>query len=331
MRRHRTTARGVSLILLLGLSAGVAAARPLLPPGQEIGSGTVKPTPPPKPTSTPANTKNRIVFPLVGPAQYHNDFGEARPIGHEEGNDIMTLRHTPVVAPEPAKVKFYTDSGAGCMMYLYGKSKTTYVLLHLNNDLTKRNDNRGKCVAGVSYAPGLKSGQKVAAGQLIAFSGDSGNADGTPHLEFQMRPHGGAPVSPYRTLNRALRLMFAVLPGKTFTLSLSGKLVSASTSASDLYGATLKLKVTSLRVRPGNLSFPQLSRPLTLNVSADTAVQQIGSGPSPAAVAVSLETLLAAKKGRPLVVKTVPTKPTLQAQLGRVVLDASSVVLKPLK
>ena len=88
------------------------------------------------------------------------------------------------------------------MLYLYGASGTTYLYLHLNNDVSKNpntNDNKGKCKAGGSYAPGLKDGQKVAAGQLIAFSGDSGNADGIPHLEFQMRPHDGKPISPPAT------------------------------------------------------------------------------------------------------------------------------------
>ena len=34
------------------------------------------------------------------------------------------------------------------MLYLYGESGTTYLYIHLNNDVTMANDNRGKCVAG---------------------------------------------------------------------------------------------------------------------------------------------------------------------------------------
>ena len=34
------------------------------------------------------------------------------------------------------------------MLYLYGKSGTMYEYIHLNNDVGKGNDNRGKCVAG---------------------------------------------------------------------------------------------------------------------------------------------------------------------------------------
>ena len=53
------------------------------------------------------------------------------------------------------------------MLYLYGASGTTYIYIHLNNDLTAKNDNKGKCVAGGSYWKGLKDGARVAAGQPI--------------------------------------------------------------------------------------------------------------------------------------------------------------------
>jgi hypothetical protein len=331
MRRRRTTARGFSLLLLLGLSAGVAAAQPI----EGGGSSNAKPAPVPNPGTPgpkPASLKNRMIFPLVGQVQYQDDFGQPRPIGNEEGNDLMTPRHTPVVAPEAAKVKFWTDSGAGCMMYLYGKSGTTYVYLHMNNDLTKHgNDNKGKCGPGVSYAPGLKSGQRVAAGQLVGFSGDSGNANGIPHLEYQMHPHDGRAVDPYKTLNRSLRLLFVVTPGSKFTLSFSGKVMAASASTTDIGSASLKLNATSIHAQPGNLTFSQVNRPITLTVTNSATVQQQGAGPATAAVAVPLEKLMTAKKGQPLVVRTMPAKPTLQAQLGKVTLDAASVTLKPLK
>ena len=286
-----------------------------------------KPKPKPKPKPRPPNAP-RLIFPLVGPAQYHDDFGEPRPIGHEEGNDIMTPRHTPVVAPEAARVKLWTASGAGCMMYLYGKSGNEYVYLHLNNDLTKHNDNRGKCKPGVSYAPGLKDGQKVAPGQLVGFSGDSGNADGIPHLEYQLRPHGGAPISPYKILNRSLRLLFAVPHGKKFTLTASVSLVSAERLVTDLTGARLRVKVKTLRAYPGGYVFKNVGRTMTIDVDGDAVVQEQRTGPAPAAVSVAAERLLSAKKGQPLVVRTAPAKPTLKAELGSLPLGAASVVLK---
>ena len=39
------------------------------------------------------------------------------------------------------------------MLYLYGASGTTYMYIHLNNDLTMKNDNRGKCVPGCRTRP----------------------------------------------------------------------------------------------------------------------------------------------------------------------------------
>ena len=113
-----------------------------------------------------------------------------------------------MLAVEPGKIVFWTSSAsAGCMLYLYGRSGTTYQYIHLNNDLGARNDNRGACVPGTSYASGLRDGQTVKAGEAIGYVGDSGDADGLhPHLHFEIHPGGGAPVSPYRWLQRAEHL-----------------------------------------------------------------------------------------------------------------------------
>jgi murein DD-endopeptidase MepM/ murein hydrolase activator NlpD len=149
-----------------------------------------------------------IVFPVIGQVSYSDDFGEPRAQGGHPGNDILAARHAPVVAAEAGRIAFWTTSAsAGCMLYLYGQSGTTYQYIHLNNDLTRRNDNRGSCVAGVAYAAGLTDGDEVEAGQLIGYVGDSGDADGRhPHLHFELHPGGGAAVSPYPWLLRAERL-----------------------------------------------------------------------------------------------------------------------------
>ena len=329
MRRHRTTARGgLSLIVIIGLTAGVAAASTGTTPG-DGGPGPAS-----KPTSTrPASgghaqvNASRIVFPVVGKVQYTNDFGAPRAQGSHEGNDIMAPRRALAVAAEPGKVKFWTHSGsAGCMVYLYGKSGTTYLYIHLNNDLTNHNDNRGKCVAGTSYAPGLKDGQKVAAGQLIGFVGDSGDANGVAtHLHFEVHPKNGGAVSPYPFLNRAYRPIFATAPGTQFSLSLVGKVVSASLT--DSLTATLRMDVKSLRAWPGGYKVADVNRSVNVVVDADDAIQQLRTGLTTAAATVSLNRLLAAKKGQGLTVKTAPAPKKLDAQLGRMAFDASTVVL----
>jgi murein DD-endopeptidase MepM/ murein hydrolase activator NlpD len=159
----------------------------------------------------PGNPPARIVFPVIGAAVFSDDFGARRSQGGHEGNDILAARHAPAVAAEAGEVRFWTTSAqAGCMLYLYGVSGTTYLYIHLNNDRGPGNDNRGTCVAGTSYAPGLKDGDTVAAGQLIGFVGDSGDADGLhPHLHFELHPHDGAAVSPFRWLRKAEHLTAA--------------------------------------------------------------------------------------------------------------------------
>ena len=114
-----------------------------------------------------------------------------------------------MLAAEAGTVKFHTTSSrAGCMLYLNGKSGTEYLYIHLNNDLTDANDNQGTCVAGIAFAKGLKNGAKVAAGEEIAYVGDSGDANGLhPHLHFEVHPNGGAAVSPFPYLNKARHLL----------------------------------------------------------------------------------------------------------------------------
>src|SRR6478735_7143679 len=157
MRRHRTTARGVLfLAVTIGLVAGSAAA------------------------SAAGKVPDHIVFPVVGKVQYIDDFGAPRGGSPHQGNDLMAAKKSPAVAAEAGKVKYWTTSGsAGCMLYLYGESGTTYLYIHLNNDVTMKNDNRGKCVRGTAYT--VKNGAKVAAGQQIGYVGDSGDANaGSP-------------------------------------------------------------------------------------------------------------------------------------------------------
>ena len=184
MLRHRTTARALLFLLATWASAGTANAA----------------------------VPDRIIFPVVGPVTYQDDFGDPRGQGSHQGNDIMAARKAPAVAVEGGRVSVWTTSSrAGCMLYLYGRSGTTYLYIHLNNDLTMRNDNRAGCKPGTAYAPGLKTGQRVRAGQLIGYVGDSGDADGIhPHLHFELHPNGGAAVSPYAWLRTGRKLLFAV-------------------------------------------------------------------------------------------------------------------------
>jgi hypothetical protein len=278
MKRHRPTARVVLTLLLLWVLAATAHAH----------SG-----------------QHRILFPVIGDVLYYDDFGESRGQGPHEGNDIVAERGRPVIAAEGGKIEFSTTSArAGCMLYLYGRSGTTYIYVHLNNDLTEGNDNRGKCVPGVAYAPGLRNGQRVRPGQLIGFVGDSGDANGIhPHLHFELHPDDGAAVSPFFSLRSAQQLLFAAP-------ALDGE--PAPRLA--LYGTVLGMGQGTLTVRVGTVRMSngwrfQVRQDVTLAVPEGTVVERAADGKRlPASAGTA---------GEPVVVWTAPLTATLDEQLGK--------------
>jgi hypothetical protein len=279
MRRHRTTARGVLfLAATIGLVVGSAVA-------------------------FAATVPEHIIFPVVGKVAYIDDFGQPRPGGPHLGNDIIAEKKWPAVAAEAGKVKYWTtSSAAGCMLYLYGESGTTYLYIHLNNDLTLKNDNRGKCVKGTAYT--VKNGAKVAAGRQIAYVGDSGDADGrSSHLHFEVHPGGGKAVSPYPYLQKAYRLLFTAKPGTAFALTLTGTVVSAAIDR-------LVVNVSTSQAWPSGLTLTKLNRTIAVTVPESTVVQSLSSTGTFRAVA----NVTLAEKGDKVVVWTQPASTTLKAQ-----------------
>jgi hypothetical protein len=286
MRRHRTTAAALLAALLLGLSAGTAGSQP------HAGAASSAGVP-------------QLIFPVVGQGTYTNDYGAPRGQGRHEGNDIMSVWRAPAVAVEAGTVKFHITSWrAGCMLYLNGASGTQYIYVHLNNDLTAKNDNRGGCRPGVSFAPGLKSGARVAAGEMIGYVGDSGDANGIqPHLHFEVHPNGGAPVNPFRHLRRAKKLLFAAKQGKPFTAALRGKVV-------DAFEGTLTLNVTQVSTWPGGVRASKVEKQVELMVPPETAVF------NPVGALIAAAKVSALKPGQAAVAWTQKALVTLEAQLG---------------
>ena len=172
--------------------------------------------------------------------------------------------HAPVVAVEDGSVKYWDSGLGGCMLYLYGRSGTTYMYIHLNNDLTARNDNKGGCVKGVTYV--VANGAKVTAGQQIAWNGDSGDANGNPHLHFEVHPNDGADVNPFKHLKRAVKPLFAARVGHVFSLALHGKLVAAGAGAATL-------DVDRVRQYPGGRWLDIDPREVELTVPLGTDVE----------------------------------------------------------
>lgn len=145
-----------------------------------------------------------ITFPIPRPYShgFSNDWGALRaasPAGHQ-GTDIFALKGTPLVAVTNGTIgdQFGPQNIGGFRLHLIGDDGVDYYYAHLNNDTPGTDDGQGG--AQTAYAPGIAPGVRVAAGQVIGYVGDSGDAEPTPpHLHFGITINGEW-VNPYPTL-----------------------------------------------------------------------------------------------------------------------------------
>jgi hypothetical protein len=251
MRRNRTTARATLAVAFLSLLAAAVLAT--------AASGRESAAVP------------QLVFPLVAKTDLWDNYGDPRGNGRHAGIDMENPWRAPVVAAEDGTIKYWESGLGGCMLYHYGRSGTTYLYIHLNNDLTARNDGKGGCEKDIAFA--VPNGAKVTAGQQIAYNGDSGDAAGNHHLHFEVHPNDGGDVNPFRHLRRAVKPLFAAPKGAPFSLGLRGKLLSAGAGAATL-------RVEKVRHYPGGRWLDVDPREIELTVprGADVApaLTQIG-------------------------------------------------------
>ena len=121
------------------------------------------------------------------PYRFVNDWGQPRSGGRtHKGTDIVASFGQSVKAVANGTVLKRNSDLGGISLWLDADNGTSYYYAHLSG-----------------YVDGLSDGSRVAAGQIIAFNGDSGNAQGgVPHVHFQVHPggRGNPPVNPYPTL-----------------------------------------------------------------------------------------------------------------------------------
>lgn len=150
-----------------------------------------------------------MVFPVGGTNSFSNSFYSPRccdPGEIHHAIDLMSAKMTPVYAIASGTVESVNwshrlpiDTSRCCTIGLAhdGGWETWYI--HLNNDTPGTDDGQGWGIA-----EGIVPGAHVAAGQLIGWVGDSGNAEGTsPHLHFELMDSYAVRVNPYEALRTA--------------------------------------------------------------------------------------------------------------------------------
>lgn len=140
-----------------------------------------------------------ILFPVLGPTSYSDNYLACRSgcTRKHMGQDLMGPKMSPLVAACDGTVvslKRETTVGNGNYLVIacdHGKAAGWSVLyLHINNDSPGTDDGRG--TASYAFPKGIAEGVRVLTGQLVAWRGDSGNAESTgPHLHFELRRGSG--------------------------------------------------------------------------------------------------------------------------------------------
>ena len=145
------------------------------------GGGNTQPSSTSTIPSQPPAPPGTMVCPVDGATTFRDSWGEPRPGGRgHTGVDMMSPIGTPLVAIENGVIinmNWHYAGGIG--ITVSGDSGDDWYYAHLNG-----------------YAAGIQNGSRVAAGQLIGYVGETGNA-AAPHLHLAHILPSGQYVNPY--------------------------------------------------------------------------------------------------------------------------------------
>ena len=165
-----------------------------------------------------------LVFPVVGPTSLADTFLACRSGCSRKhmGQDLMGPKMSPLVAAcdgTVTSVRRETAVGGGNYLTIacdHGPGAGWSVFyLHVNNDTPGTDD--GKGTRSWAFPAGIVPGVRVLAGQLVAWRGDSGDAESTgPHLHFELRKGtgwGGTVYNAFPSLRAARHLAAPSISG----------------------------------------------------------------------------------------------------------------------
>jgi murein DD-endopeptidase MepM/ murein hydrolase activator NlpD len=130
------------------------------------------------PLVTPKLTAGGYVFPVYGPSSFTDTFGAARsdvPGGWHHGDDIFAPLGAPILSVASGSVfSVGWNKIGGNRLWLRDGQGNLFYYAHLS-----------------AFTPLAVNGNKVNAGDVLGFVGNTGDAQGTPtHLHFEIHPVG---------------------------------------------------------------------------------------------------------------------------------------------
>ena len=138
-----------------------------------------------------ANPPASLPVPVEGvrPSAIRNSWGAPRESGrNHQGIDIFAKRGTPVRSTtEGLVVRLGQNRLGGNVVWVMGPGRQTHYYAHLSH-----------------FGP-FEPGDRVIAGDIIGYVGDTGNARGTPHhLHYGVYQLGGAAINPFPLITAAV-------------------------------------------------------------------------------------------------------------------------------
>jgi len=122
--------------------------------------------------------------PVRGACRFANSWMASRGNRLHVGVDLISPAGTAVVAAASGTITRQTKGAerSGNAWWLTTPSGTYFYYAHLSG-----------------FENGLTVGSRVRAGDVIGYVGSTGNAV-SPHLHFEIHPHGGGPINPYDSI-----------------------------------------------------------------------------------------------------------------------------------
>ncbi|NNE94854.1 MAG: M23 family metallopeptidase, partial [Acidimicrobiales bacterium] len=169
------------------------------------------------PSPSAAVTAPQITLPVavdhLDSVHWTDTWGAPRSGGRiHVGVDMIGPKMTPLVAAADGTITWMRhDTSRGNIIYLTDDAGWQYTYIHINNDTPGTDDGANRYEE--AFAPGIERGARVNAGDVIAYMGDSGNAEWTvSHLHFEIVSPDGVNVNPAPIVDEALERALRTVP-----------------------------------------------------------------------------------------------------------------------